>query len=198
MLSLAGLAVSATGCGTNASESIGSSRLAFTVESCASADADQIFTGKLDPAFVTPRSYNTCYKGYVVDIENLAPTYTGSGNAMDANIAVQWADTPITSQTACENTRVVAVFYEGSVAGASSVNTSGTTGYYNVYNWVPLKTEEQYGVWVAPFGAGSCGLEVNLTDLVPGNTYRVAATARTPGNSTRKVSIGTYKPVDVK
>jgi len=173
--------------------------------SCASVTADQTFSGKIDPAFVTPRSYNTCYKGYVIDISNLDPAYAGSGSTADAKISVSWADTAITSQTVCEANQVAALFYEwdvgggssgATVAGGSSVTTGGTVVGGPGVGWVFLKREAEYGVWNPALGGG-CTLGVSLADLVAGKTYRVAATARTPSNDTRKVSIGTYPAVTV-
>lgn len=77
------------------------------------------FVGKIDPAVVSPRSYNTCYKGYVVDIADLEEAYSGPGNVSDANIGVQYADTPIADRTSCEGTELAAFFYYYSVSGDS-------------------------------------------------------------------------------
>ena len=41
----------------------------------------------------------------------------------------------------------------------------------------------------------SCAMELNVTGLVAGKDYRVAAMARTRTNR-RNASIGTYKPVN--
>lgn len=150
---------------------------AFSVSSCASATEDASFNGKIDPPHISPRSYNTCYKGYVVDIDELQAAYTGNGSVLNARIAVQWADTPITNQADCEASEMRGLFYK---------RQSGS--------WVLQKDQSINGTWVAPFG-GSCTFEVNLMGMTAGSTYRVAATARTPGGSTRKVSIGTYKKI---
>ena len=198
MASVVGCAVFATGCGTNESEDIGSSQAALSESSCASVTADQTFSGKIDPAFVTPRSYSTCYKGYVIDISNLDPAYAGSGETADAKISVSWADTAITSQTVCEVSQVAALFYEWDVGGGNSVATAaGSTVVGGPgAGWAFLEREAEYGVWNPVLGGG-CSLGVSLADLVAGKTYRVAATARTPSNDTRKVSIGTYPAVTV-
>lgn len=189
MASAAGFAVFATGCGSNESENIGTSQAAFSVSSCASVAADGAYDGRVDPALVTPRSYDNCTKGYVVDIQSLQAAYTGEGDPFDARIAVQYADTPITSKATCEGSRVLGYFY---MLGGGSTSTGGGG------NWNLVQQEAEYGQWVPFLGGGFCDLGVDMTGLVSGTTYRVAATARTPGNSTRKVSIGTYKPVNVK
>ena len=186
MTSVAALAVSATGCGANESENLGSSQAAFTVDACAAASANQTFSGKIDPAHVSPRTYNTCYKGYVVDIENLDPNYTGEGNSSDARISVEYADTPITDRTTCEHTELTAVFYQW-LGGSTDANAGGPG------SWNAITTETRLGGWLF----GRCYMGVELTAVVPGMTYRVAATVRTPSNATRKLSIGTYKPVNI-
>jgi hypothetical protein len=150
---------------------------AFSQSSCGTATADQTFTGKVDPPHISPRSYNTCFKGYVVDINNLLSTYTGTGTVINARIAAHWADDPITDQTECESSELRGIFYK---------KVSGS--------WVVQEDDHVMGTWVAPFG-GQCTFEVNLMGMTAGSSYRVAATARTPGGSTRKVSIGTYKKI---
>jgi hypothetical protein len=87
----------------------------------------------------------------------------------------------------------VGVFYEERLSSGTSTATGGSGPPY----WHPLKSETDYGTWVAAFG-GSCTFEVNLTGMVALESYRIAATARTPGNNTRKVSIGTYKPINIQ
>jgi len=190
MASLAGLAVFATGCGANEPENIGSSQAAFTVDSCAVATADQTFEGKIDPAVVSPRSYYTCYKGYVVDILNLDPYYTGEGNASDARISVAYAETPITDQATCEGLVLTAVFYEFGATGL----TSTATGSGGDWGWIPITSEARRGEWFQ----GGCHIGAGLTGMVPGGSYRVAATVRTPSNATRRVSIGTDKPINIQ
>jgi hypothetical protein len=149
---------------------------ALSQSSCAAAIADFTATGKVDPVHVSPQSYNTCFKGYVVDVNNLLGAYTGTGD-LNARIAVHWADSALTNQTDCENTHIRAIFYK---------KVSG--------NWVVKKDETAWGTWSGLFG-GQCGLESNLMGMTAGSSYRVAATARTPGGETRQVSIGTYKPI---
>lgn len=187
-------ALAATACGANEDETEPTQVIQeeFTVESCAVASPDKVFAGKIAPADVSPRSLTTCFGGYVVDVTQLSAAYTGDGNHMDARIAIHYADTPITSQSTCENTRVVGVFYEERVNNG----TTSDGGFVPPY-WHPIKSETDYGTWVPVFG-GSCTFEVNLMGMVPLESYRIAATARTPGNNTRKVSIGTYKPINVQ
>jgi hypothetical protein len=183
-----------TACGTDAtsSESIEVVQEELAQGTCAQAPADVVRSNQIDPPLVSPQSYNTCYKGYIVDVDDLSPTYTGSGNVRDAMIAVEYADTPITSQTTCEDTLVRAIFYK------EYLNTSTSTGGGGVPEWQVVKDAATFGTWTSVFGTGVCNIGVNLMGLQAGATYRVAATARTPSNATRKVSIGTYKPVNVK
>ena len=189
MASVAGVAVFATGCGADESDSIGSTEAAFTVHDCAMGPPNEAFVGKIDPALVSPRSYNSCYKGYIVDIENLHEDYSGSGGLSDSRISIAYADTPITDQATCEGTKLVAVFYEGWSGGVSAVSGGVTTGGFES-GWDPITTESAFGSWFQ----GHCYMGVELSPLVAGKDYRVAATVRTPSNATRKLTMGTYKP----
>ena len=188
-LAAALLATTAAACGTDGgtSEPTGVSQEAFGVEPCAVAWPDQVFADKIDPVHVSPRSYDTCYKGYVVDVLDLDEAYTGSGTVRDARIAVKYADTTITSKATCEATRIIAAYYEASSAGGPS--TTGGLGA-----WTVIESDTQYGVWSTL--SVSCSLQMNFTGMSPGGNYRIAATARNPSNSTRKLSIVTQKPVD--
>ena len=179
---VAAVALASAGCaGSDTSpsedEDVGSAEAAFSQASCAAATADQTFSGNIDPAFVSPQSYNTCFKSYVVDVTSLQAAYTGSGTVLNARISAQWGDAPLTTQASCIGSEVAAIFYK---------KQSG--------NWVVLKEEHQMGQWVSAFG-GSCGFDVNLMGMTAGTTYRVAATARSTSNATRMVSIGTYKHI---
>jgi hypothetical protein len=179
-----------TGCSdpsADSSEAISTIEAAFSQSTCATAAADQTFSGGIDPAIVSPRTYNTCYKGYVVDIENLDAAYTGPGELFDGGIWVSYADTTITDQATCEATRLRAIFYRYYDPSNTSTNGIGS-------DWVVLDDEgASYGRWAL---GGNCVLEQSFTEVVPGLSYRVAATARTSSDATRKVRIGTYGPVD--
>jgi hypothetical protein len=181
-----------TACGNHdpdETETIAEVEAAFTVSSCGSAAADQTFTGGIDPSIVTPRSYNTCYKGYVVDINQLAPEYTGDGNALDGRIEVSYADTAITDQATCEATTLRAVLYH--CYGPAATSTTGPAGCF------ALEDRSADGVWMSIFGGGQCLLGHSFEDVFAGVSYRVAATARNPSNATRKMRIGTYRPVNI-
>ena len=185
------LATTAAACGTDGgtTEPTGVSQAAFGVEPCALASPDKVFAHKIDPVHVSPRSYDTCYKGYVVDITDLDEAYTGSGTARDARIAVKYADTAITSKATCEASKIMTAYYVASSGGGASTN-GGLPG-----GWTILSHETQYGLWSSSSG-GSCSLEKNFMGMSPGLTFRIAATARNPSNSTRKLSIVTQKPLD--
>lgn len=197
MIPLAALAVSATGCGTAESEKhrFDPSRIHGRILCLGGRRSDihwQNRSAVRDAALVQHLLQRLCRR-HRKSRSGLHGLWRCDGRQNRGTVG----DTPITSRTTCEATRVGVVFYEGSAATAAAVNTSGTTGYYTEYDWVALENEEQYGRWVSAFGAGTCTFDVSLTGLASGTTYRVAATARTPSNSTRKVSIGTYKPIKV-
>lgn len=141
---------------------------------------------------MSPRSYNTCYKGYVVDVFDLDSAYTGSGNALNARLSAQWGDSPISNQADCEGSQVAGLFYEWT--DGSGASTNGGIGGVSQF-WSLFKEEHQHGHWLGAFGG--CSFDVSATGMTAGRTYRIAATARTPGGRTRKVSIGTYKKVDI-
>jgi hypothetical protein len=143
--------------------------------SCASATADATFTGKIDPAHVSPRSYNTCFKGYVVDINNYAAAYTGvgGGGCPSATLQVSYGDTPLT-QANCATTLIRSIYYEK-----------------RNNNWVAVSESSTTGHWLL----GQCLLGTGYTGMVAGRDYRVATTARDANNNTRKVKIQSFKPV---
>jgi len=182
-----------TGCGdpsADGSEPISTTQAAFSQSACANVAANQTFTGGINPSIVTPRAYNTCYKGYVVDIDDLDPVYAGSGNALDGRIELSYADNAITDQATCEATELRMIVYRCLGGGATS-----TTGPHECY---ALDDQRSYGSWISIFGTGQCVLNRSFSELSPGTSYRVAATARSPSSATRKMSIATYPPEDVK
>ena len=182
-----------TGCGdpsSDGSEAISTIEAAFSQSSCATVTANQTFTGGIDPSIVTPRTYNTCSKGYVVDIYDLDAVYTGHGNALDGRIEISYADNAITDQATCEATELRMIVYRCVGGGATS-----TTGPQEC---TVLDDQRSYGTWTSIFGTGQCLLNRSFSEVSAGSSYRVAVTARSPSSATRKMSIATYPPEDVK
>jgi len=169
-------------------EHIGVVQSEFTGADCAMAAPDVVFEGKIEPAHVSPRSYNSCYKGYIVEVNYLLPEFTGTGNVQDATITVEYADTPITDQATCEGTKLVAHYWE---LERWRIDGQMFYAYYSV------RDTAIFGTWVPAFDGGVCLLNDALTGLHPYFPYRIAATIRTPSNATRALRIGTYRPVTV-
>jgi len=179
-LLVAALVGTSTGCSggvdpSSEAESVSASDEALSPTSCAGVAADQTFSGKIDPAFVSPRTYNNCTKGYVVDLNNILSTYTGagSGGCSNALMAVAYADTTLT-EVDCPNYEVRAIFYH-------KVGSS----------WVVMSDQDTFGTY---FG-GHCVLNVAQEGKIAGDSYRIAGTARDPNGNTRKISFETDKPM---
>lgn len=183
-----------TGCGdpsADGSEAISTIEAAFSQSSCASVTANQAFTGGIDPSIVTPRTYNTCTKGYVVDIYDLDAVYTGHGNAYDGRIEMSYADNAITDQATCEATELHMIVYN--CAGGAATSTTGPQ------HCGVVDDRQSYGSWAYIFGTGQCFLTpLDYTLVSSGVSYRVAGTARNPLGYTRKISIGTYPPINIE
>ena len=182
-----------TGCGdpsSHGSEPISTIEAAFSQEACANVTANRTYAWGIDPSIVTPTTYNNCYKGYVVDINNLDAAYTGHGDTADGRIEISYADTAITDQATCEATELRLIVY--SCTGGAATSTTGP------YQCSVLDDQDSYGTWASIFGTGQCFLTRSFSGVYAGSSYRVAATARNPSGLTRKISIGTYRPIDVK
>jgi len=151
------------------------------LKGCFDAPPDQIFVGKVDPPFSTPRQYANCGQTYIVGIEDLDAQYTDppprpGATLVPAKIAVTWGGVPPTSSLACTRSSLSAIFYYQDPAG------SGGGGIY---------FPEQPGVWLL----GTCQLELSLrTYQQVGWDFKVAAQAKYLGQL-RKAKIGTYKAV---
>ena len=160
---------------------------AFGSSSCGSAAADQTFSGQIDPMVVSPSTYNTCYKGYVVDVNNLSARYTGfgSGGGYHAHFSVTWQGTIPTTQAACEAAWSRAIFYEK--VGGAWVDQTGNI--------------DAYGTWLGIFGCQPPDV-TTLGALTPvsGASYRIAATMRTSyaGSNLRAMGFKTQKPFRVE
>lgn len=175
------------GCGLSTAdemEVIDSQEQAWAVIACGrtTTAANATFNNFVDPAHVSPQSYNTCHKSYVVDVNSLSAAYVGpgAGGGPDAHISVQWADTVPNTQAACENLWGGAIFYEWSGSA-----------------WTPLTGQlHNNGVWFNPPGLAWCippgQMSLGHFTLQAGKTYRVAASMRLASTDvTRKVSVRT-------
>jgi hypothetical protein len=161
---------------------------AFSKSSCAEADADQTYQGGRYPEKVSPRSYNTCFKGYVVDIEDVDRTFTGEGSPdVDGYVRIAYADSTITSQSKCESIELRVVVYWGKLSNG---------------NWDKGQSHDsgsRYGRWTynALFQQYECELDYSIYGLQTGHDYRFAMTSRESG-STRKVSIETVPRIELQ
>ena len=183
------LALAAGGCGADGGET---PEQWGTVQARASEPdlaCDELpFGGRdfmIDPPNISPQEYRDCSVDdvgyYVSDVYLLDPAYTDPSPVppapfIPAKLAVKWADTPLTTALACTRSSLSAYFY-------------WTPDFWN--DWTLLEHERAFGRWEA----GACVLEVSTpTGTSAGQHFRVAARASRLG-VTRKVSIGTYKPV---
>jgi hypothetical protein len=179
---LAATALSAlSGCGAEAdlaeADNLSSEQEAWAVAPCATATANATRTGKISPALLSPQTYNTCTKSYVVDLNSILPEFTGGNTA----IVASWGEAVPTTQAACENLEGGAIFYK-KVSGA----------------WV-AQTGQVYdtGEWVSGPSANFClPPHAAFTGAQPGESYRIAATMRllSGTNPTRRVRIETRIP----
>lgn len=162
-------------------EAVGEASQAIGSE-CAAAAATQSFSSVID--YTSPQTYSTtnCYKGVVLDVTSYAST-APAGNWIYTNVG--WADSvPVASQSGHE-AACAALWMEGDLFE----RVNGT--------WVFRGTREAFGYWSTDFPATNTCMPptVNFNDvMVPGRTYRIAATARTSKGSsalTRKLSVVT-------
>lgn len=149
-------------------EEVGETEQAMGLE-CAGATATVSFTGSAD--WESVQTYNTpsCYKGVVVDVNNIL--YPGGV----ATATVYWADSAPTTQAACEDSYVAADVFKW---------VSGSWSYHF--------SMDDHGVWNA--GTGKCQTPLVGDGLGTGQSFRFALTARTSASSsasTRKVGIQT-------
>lgn len=168
-------------------EDVGSAEQAFGSSSCGTAAANYATTGFIDPAHVSPSSYNTCYRGYVVDIGNLSASYVGPGigDGSDAQIRAWWGAAAPTTQSSCEAAWGSAIFYKK--VGSTWVDQTGPIDRYGT--WHPAG---MFNAYCDPPNISS--LYGGLT-LAAGASYRVAATMRTAygGATLRSISIENFK-----
>lgn len=177
----------ASGCSSaTAEDELASVSQAFGSSSCGTVAANYSAIGAVDPLHTSPSSYNTCYRGYVVDVDNLSSSYTGPGlgGGQDAHIEVSWAGSVPTTQASCESAWGAAYFYKW--VGGAWVDQTGRI--------------DSYGVWHPPSGlAGWCDPPeidtLGTVTMVAGESYRVAATMRTSyaGSSLRAIGVKNNK-----
>ncbi len=141
----------------------------FSVDSCAQATGDSTQSGGY--RLTTPRVYNTCYKGYVADVDDyLGPGYYNVGTI------VRWDDTSATTKSACEEQFLKAYLYE---------RTSSETRL--------IEAPVAYGTWAAAANPRCSGPAVVFSSkMAAGKSYRIAVTARPQDSSsapTRAVTI---------
>jgi hypothetical protein len=154
---------------------------------CAAATADTTQWVRI-PSVLSPQTYNTCKKSYVVDLFEYggappdAGATGGSSGSGGPSLSVMWSGALPSTQAECEASFLGGIFYRGEFV-ASPDGGSGT--------WVWGETtgqRKQDGVW----SNGSCQIPpVVYSPLAVGESYRVAATARNSLNETRRVSIFT-------
>jgi hypothetical protein len=134
---------------------------------CTTVSADATVTGQFSSSGLTsPRTYDTCHHGYVVDVKNLSSSVAGAHWFLRAD----WADSAPTNQTDCENAQVYTIFYRKS--GSSWVQAAPATPSYGQWFGDPA---------TCPPGLICLGCLVpgsGLTNLTAGTTYRIAAGAR--------------------
>ena len=180
---------SATGEGENIESGEGTAQTeqAIGSASCSTAAANQTFTGGINPTHVSPSSYDTCFRGYVVDVNNLSVTYTGvlppGADGYDANILVDWQGPVPTTQAACEAAWASAIFYKN--VGGSWVDQSGVLNAYG--EWFPG------GGGLVAYCIPPSISTLDSVTLQTGASYRVAATMRTSygGSTLRAIGIRT-------
>jgi hypothetical protein len=174
------LALNACTVATEQDENLDTVQQLFGSSSCGTVAANATFTDSLNHQ--SPSSYNNCYKGYVVDVDDLNVFYTGQGSEpwLNGRITISWAGTVPTTQSACESAWGSAVFYKW-VSG----QWVDQTGVLNAY-----------GTWDPLFGGSCVPPSLSTSEyflLQAGESYRAAGTMRTSygGSNLRSMLIKT-------
>jgi hypothetical protein len=156
---------------------------AFSEASCANATADfgmahpQNPAGPYEVSHTSPATYNTCYKGYVVDVfHHNNPTY-GHGDNWRKQVTVRWAGPIPITRSACEAISGSAIVYE-----------------YDDFalppGWVYPERQSVTGQWVRIDGTFNvCRVPSMTFTLYPAFKSRVAATMRYSNNTTAAAKI---------
>jgi hypothetical protein len=121
----------------------------------------------------SPQTYNTCFKGYVVDIWHM----DGQEGLPDFNwvkeVKVTWAGPGATTRAECEDMEGAAILYDNSAAG-----------------WVHPWTQSVQGKWVRTLGAFWTCTWPSMTFSIPRVwATRVAATMRLASGSNPTVPV---------
>jgi hypothetical protein len=141
-------------------EPVDSSEEPFSTGACATAPPDKVFVAN-SGAVTTPTNYNSCGKGYIVDVYHSASTQA----------TVMWADSLPTTAAGCRDISVTVKYYEHR-SGSGTVFVSDHT---------------RNGIWIA--FPGVCFPPAVSFPVTPGD-YRIASTARiTTGELTRKHTV---------
>lgn len=129
---------------------------------------------------LSPSSYNTCFRSFVVDIPNLNPIFVGlkkTEHGRAGRIVATWHGPRPTTQQACESAWSGTIVYKQS-GGA----------------WLPLTSDvNHFGQWQG--GSTGCLLPGFASDseglvLEPNASYRLAVTMRRAYGSSVLYSIG--------
>jgi len=169
-------------------EDVSSVEQPFGWKSCGTATANATFSGGLPvvgiggsggafpPAYshTSPSSYNTCIKGYVVDVNNLTNAHTSpTSDGSPAQFRVFWSapfggggttgTDELGTQTACENAWGSAVFYK---KVGSDWSAQGST-------------LEANGTWASGRCTPPSISSQSVLTLAAGDSYRIAGTMRT-------------------
>jgi hypothetical protein len=182
------------GCGEEP-DGVEQSVQAYTESSCMLANYDHHDVGGIDPAWVSPRTYDNpkCHKAVIVDMASYSDLYWGNGD-IDGQTLVEWNDTEPTTESACKKLWLGATLYLWS---------QGNQSYSERIR------REAYGRWEGGIAGGSpfCrgpSLAFHSTtspDLIVGRKYRLGITARTENSSaapTRSVRVESRRPVWIK
>jgi hypothetical protein len=161
---------------------------AFSSSSCATDDRDKKYTGSFN--HTSPRDYNSCYKGYIVELHDILHYYTdeGTGGGSDGSVDISWGDNAPT-KSECSKTELSVYLYK---RGNGAWNLIGgkrkKTGY-----WV----DKPSGGFDIPGTYGCLGLNHSFEGLTEGADYRFAVTGRING-STRKVHFETNPAIHLR
>jgi hypothetical protein len=168
-------------------EDVDSLEQPFGWSSCGTATANATFSGGLPllgagggggapPAaylHISPSSYNTCFRGYVVDVNDLTNSHTGpTSDGSPAQFRVSWGAASgvgggsgdgLDTQTACENAWGSAIFYK-KVGSAWSAQGAAL---------------EANGTWTSGHCTPPSISSQSVLTLAAGDSYRIAGTMRT-------------------
>jgi hypothetical protein len=134
-------------------------------QSCRNATPAQIFQGRAD--VLSPTTYNQCFKGYVVQVNNLQRGGTG-GVGVDPRVSFSMGTGGIgMTQTECEQSWVGGYVFEQQPDGTfATIDVLSSRG-----SWFPVSGSG--GV------TGRCETVATGVTVAEGGTYKLAASART-------------------